>query len=99
MTRGPPGSTRTYTLFPYTTLFRSAYLLGIIGVIASALARPAWSRSCPKAPSGQSVPVWSSPSTPWHDLVRRVESKAHEKHRPLRQPLRRIVSSGPERLL
>src|SRR3546814_20205791 len=23
MIRGPPGSTRTYTLFPYTTLFRS----------------------------------------------------------------------------
>src|SRR3546814_8073513 len=25
MTRRPPGSTRTDTLFPYTTLFRSAY--------------------------------------------------------------------------
>src|SRR3546814_17794796 len=27
MIRRPPRSTRTYTLFPYTTLFRSAHLL------------------------------------------------------------------------
>src|SRR3546814_16839940 len=27
MRRRPPRSTRTYTLFPYTTLFRSAYLM------------------------------------------------------------------------
>src|SRR3546814_13024757 len=26
MIRRPPRSTRTYTLFPYTTLFRSAYI-------------------------------------------------------------------------
>src|SRR3546814_17621198 len=28
MIRRPPGSTRTYTLFPYTTLFRSARPIG-----------------------------------------------------------------------
>src|SRR3546814_20780311 len=31
MIRRPPRSTRTDTLFPYTTLFRSGYLLGIGG--------------------------------------------------------------------
>src|SRR3546814_5066469 len=31
MTRRPPGSTRTYTLFPYTTLFRSHPPLNIFG--------------------------------------------------------------------
>src|SRR3546814_15455958 len=34
MVRRPPGSTRTYTLFPYTTLFRSA-ALGAAFFIAS----------------------------------------------------------------
>src|SRR3546814_9790393 len=29
MIRRPPRSTRTDTLFPYTTLFRSAFLLGL----------------------------------------------------------------------
>src|SRR3546814_15555551 len=31
MIRRPPRSTRTDTLFPYTTLFRSAQLVGILG--------------------------------------------------------------------
>src|SRR3546814_13425325 len=30
MFRPPPGSTRTYTLFPYTTLFRSSFPLGVL---------------------------------------------------------------------
>src|SRR3546814_16370523 len=30
MTRRPPRSTRTDTLFPYTTLFRSASLIGVV---------------------------------------------------------------------
>src|SRR3546814_6569394 len=34
MNRGPPRSTRTYTLFPYTTLFRS------LGATVAAPARP-----------------------------------------------------------
>src|SRR3546814_13383578 len=32
MIRRPPRSTRTYTLFPYTTLFRSADDVGVEGV-------------------------------------------------------------------
>src|SRR3546814_20529252 len=31
MIRRPPSSTRTYTLFPYTTLFRSRYSFAIVG--------------------------------------------------------------------
>src|SRR3546814_20560161 len=31
MLRPPPRSTRTYTLFPYTTLFRSYPLFGFVG--------------------------------------------------------------------
>src|SRR3546814_17534057 len=33
MIRRPPRSTRTDTLFPYTTLFRSALLLGFSGLL------------------------------------------------------------------
>src|SRR3546814_8823855 len=32
MTRRPPRSTRTDTLFPYTTLFRSRYLISLEGL-------------------------------------------------------------------
>src|SRR3546814_7603356 len=38
MIRGPPRSTRTYTLFPYTTLCRSVVLVGIVLGVAVALA-------------------------------------------------------------
>src|SRR3546814_18813257 len=33
MIRRPPRSTRTYTLFPYTPLFRSATLFRLLGVL------------------------------------------------------------------
>src|SRR3546814_20485931 len=42
--RRPPRSTRTDTLFPYTTLFRSVLLMALL---ASAGGSPAW----PQAPS------------------------------------------------
>src|SRR3546814_6153812 len=35
MIRRPPGSTRTYTLFPYTTLFRSN---GVVAAVAETIA-------------------------------------------------------------
>src|SRR3546814_20610855 len=41
MIRRPPGSTRTYTLFPFTTLFRSFVDLAVIEADAAALAAPA----------------------------------------------------------
>src|SRR3546814_11560150 len=34
----PPGSTRTYTLFPYTTLFRSPVPFRVIFVLGSVIA-------------------------------------------------------------
>src|SRR3546814_1586951 len=36
MERRPPRSTRTDTLFPYTTLFRSAAGVGIVGIMIEA---------------------------------------------------------------
>src|SRR3546814_15558794 len=36
MIRRPPRSTRTDTLFPYTTLFRSLQVIGKIGVLTAA---------------------------------------------------------------
>src|SRR3546814_6241335 len=38
MIRRPPRSTRTDTLFPYTTLFRSSAAIGIVGLGAGTLA-------------------------------------------------------------
>src|SRR3546814_2526997 len=51
MTRRPPRSTRTDTLFPYTTLFRS--------VVYDRQSQP------PPSPAGGSVstPVWTGPSS------------------------------------
>src|SRR3546814_15243559 len=37
MVRRPPGSTRTDTLFPYTTLFRSVVPLGVFGAVLAAM--------------------------------------------------------------
>src|SRR3546814_1085572 len=37
MIRRPPVSTRTYTLFPYTTLFRSAYMLNMLDADAKVI--------------------------------------------------------------
>src|SRR3546814_3867345 len=69
MIRGPPRSTRTDTLFPYTTLFRSA----------SDIAQPAWTHHCanPWTPDKRffrlsassarghiGFPAWQMPS--WH---------------------------------
>src|SRR3546814_688325 len=45
MIRRPPRSTRTYTLFPYTTLFRSIFLATVIGLPAgmvAAVKRGSW---------------------------------------------------------
>src|SRR3546814_14488574 len=39
MIRRPPRSTRTDTLFPYTTLFRSKFDCEVVGIVAGRLAR------------------------------------------------------------
>src|SRR3546814_8258462 len=43
MMRRPPRSTRTDTLFPYTTLFRSWIVIEIASVVLPALNLPSWS--------------------------------------------------------
>src|SRR3546814_19451819 len=68
MTRRPPRSTRTDTLFPYTTLFRSAVLraetfraLGTMGdaaVLAEARRRFARLDSDPRALDGPAKGLW-----------------------------------------
>src|SRR3546814_8911651 len=42
MIRRPPRSTRTDTLFPYTTLFRSKRLAKAFRILATALRRNSW---------------------------------------------------------
>src|SRR3546814_12965557 len=49
MIRRPPRSTRTDTLFPYTTLFRSRYILGSLTGLASA------KHMRPRKPDGAAV--------------------------------------------
>src|SRR3546814_5255632 len=45
MIRRPPRSTRTDTLFPYTTLFRSAALAGLPGLRLDSLADAGYART------------------------------------------------------
>src|SRR3546814_15336375 len=48
MIRRPPRSTRTDTLFPYTTLFRSQFLLsGVAAIAMLANAAPAMAQAAP----------------------------------------------------
>src|SRR3546814_10809956 len=62
MIRRPPRSTRTDTLFPYTTLFRSSYFLGVGFLTRFAdLNQPGWltltrSHSVPPAESRTAMP-------------------------------------------
>src|SRR3546814_4452146 len=44
MIRRPPRSTRTDTLFPYTTLFRSLYQYAALNLPAAVLVAVAWQR-------------------------------------------------------
>src|SRR3546814_19354814 len=45
MSRRPPRSTRTDTLFPYPTLFRSLRLISLIAVLVTAVGVAVWSWS------------------------------------------------------
>src|SRR3546814_858912 len=70
MTRPPPRSTRTDTLFPYTTLFRSllavvAFAAGIAGFVASA--------STPAQTSATSSTAPTAAASNTADLVEKVE--------------------------
>src|SRR3546814_1413878 len=85
MIRRPPRSTRTDTLFPYTTLFRSAYSLDRGG---DAHFRPRGDpRHSPPAPGrrGHRLPVRRAP----HLATRRVDHRSEE-HTSELQSLMRI---------
>src|SRR3546814_9374396 len=79
MIRRPPRSTRTDTLFPYTTLFRSQGLLG----------RPAIRRSKESRRAGRDAkePRMSSSTA---DIVRRLGENRSEEHTSELQSLMRI---------
>src|SRR3546814_16880622 len=68
MIRRPPISTRTDTLFPYTTLFRSSPLAR--GLFDKAIMESANTRAVPEL--GRSVYGLSSAETIGSDLVRRL---------------------------
>src|SRR3546814_1607289 len=53
MIRRPPRSTRTDTLFPYTTLFRSGVVLAVAAIFSIAFVHA-------RAPSRQSAIAWSA---------------------------------------
>src|SRR3546814_2868751 len=81
MIRRPPRSTRTDTLFPYTTLFRS--LIGPVSDHASdALLTAAWLRAI----ASETAP-WSPP--PLTDVLARTEGRSEE-HTSELQSLMRI---------
>src|SRR3546814_12898156 len=64
MIRRPPRSTRTDTLFPYTTLFRSAWLKGELVEVVSA---------APHAPAVETV----SASTTYHEAIEALRWARH----------------------
>src|SRR3546814_6767952 len=97
MIRRPPISTRTDTLFPYTTLFRSSPLAR--GLFDKAIMESANTRAVPEL--GRSVYGLSSAETIGSDLVRRlgaldlgalraVDGERSEEHTSELQSLMRI---------
>src|SRR3546814_16142723 len=64
MIRRPPRSTRTYTLFPYTTLFRSCALLSF-GLLSS----PAQARSYDEVVDSGTINVVTTASSPPHGFM------------------------------
>src|SRR3546814_12017139 len=63
MIRRPPRSTRTYTLVPYTTLFRSGdIVLGVEVVLAEGSMR----RTC--CPSAAEKCGWGATHSPWNAI-------------------------------
>src|SRR3546814_8095420 len=80
MIRRPPRSTRTDTLFPYTTLFRSAAEIAKDSPSnsASATASPASNAGCANAPMSSSIPRPASSSTTATSWISRSEEHTSE---------------------
>src|SRR3546814_1229687 len=70
MIRRPPRSTRTDTLFPYTTLFRSLPRGAALGHLAHKAAHPPGAQ--PNRPTIDRRPSCEGPSPPRPDDARRV---------------------------
>src|SRR3546814_17594320 len=73
MIRGPPVSTRTDTLFPYTTLFRSH-----LRDAALATARAAVARAATASAVGQHR--HQEPDVPRHAVCRRADWRGYRQH-------------------
>src|SRR3546814_14798143 len=81
MTRRPPRSTRTDTLFPYTTLFRSLWRDKAFQTFATVSA-PALVRSLASEVVGQGAVVFSGPprlniALPKNDLVQELDLEGY----------------------
>src|SRR3546814_3705919 len=74
MIRRPPRSTRTDTLFPYTTLFRS--LCASVEKLLDAVVLVAWIRP-PFDASRSIVPPWAVPPAPVTSVTIPVRSEEH----------------------
>src|SRR3546814_16852938 len=90
MIRRPPRSTRTDTLFPYTTLFRSRRsFLGVhlVAICRNNMAAPAMLDHRPTATAGQQTPASLSAT----------HADSSPRARPRLHPDRRIRQSGQDR--
>src|SRR3546814_6356961 len=77
MIRRPPRSTRTDTLFPYTTLFRSAVGYASTASIETCLRRPFAYGENRTTPSILAQSVWSLPRPTFRPGCIRVRSEEH----------------------
>src|SRR3546814_17247144 len=92
MIRRPPRSTRTDTLFPYTTLFRSFYARDLAGtVVQVGVPNPEMRIELPMIDffgrGGRLKPSWYGDCLPSRDFPRLIDL-----HLPGRLPLERFVS-------
>src|SRR3546814_11548452 len=102
MIRRPPRSTRTDTLFPYTTLFRSDLRRSVAptGRVLFALCHPVYAPRCatPEATPLNPHDGDSERTFLWEKLHRHTGRRLGEIHRPERQ-LRRLLGPAGFRIL
>src|SRR3546814_15926324 len=97
MIRRPPRTTRTYTLFPYTTLFRSKAKLSFqsslartcLGATAAAALLALSAASAAQAPTGDPVPKLN-------DRRPFLGPDARTSEDPVRIPMKPVAETGPE---
>src|SRR3546814_7264664 len=100
MIRRPPRSTRTDTLFPYTTLFRSVTATNnsnfnqrltialLTGTMLAGIATPAFAQSAAAPPVAQ-APALAPPAAPQMQSIRAITVRSEE-HTSELQSLMRI---------